>query len=66
MNSRLQTLAKLNSDFDYKGTTEKSSIMQNSQLFTLERSDNAERPIYEIRKEQIHGLKRVTGPGFAG
>ena len=37
MNSRLKSLAKLNSDFDYEGTTEESSITQNSQLFTLER-----------------------------
>ena len=39
MNSRLKSLAKLNSDFDYEGTTEESSIYitQNSQLFTLER-----------------------------
>ena len=37
MNSRLKSLAKLNSDFDYEGTTEESSITQNSQLFTLKR-----------------------------
>ena len=37
MNSRLKSLAKLNSEFDYEGTTEESSITQNSQLFTLER-----------------------------
>ena len=66
MNSRLQSLAKLNSDFDYQGTTEESSTTQNSQLFTLERSGNAERPMYEIRQEQIHGLKRVVVPSFAG
>ena len=35
--------------------------MQNSQLFTLESSGNAERPIHEIRQEQIHGLKRWAG-----
>ena len=66
MDSRLQSLTKLNSDFDYQGTTEESSTTRNSHLFTLERSGNAERSIYEIRQEQIHGLKRVIGPGFAG
>ena len=44
MDSRLQSLAKLNSDFHYQGNTEESSITQNSQLFTLERSGNAEYP----------------------
>ena len=66
MNSRLKSLAKLNSDFDYQGTTEESSTTQNSKLFALERSGNAERPIHEIRQKQIHGLKRVIGPGVAG
>ena len=44
MDSRLQSLAKLNSDFYYQGNTEESSTTQNSQLFTLERSGNAEYP----------------------
>ena len=44
MDSRLQSLAKLNSDFHYQGNTEESSTTQNSQLFTLERSGNAEFP----------------------
>ena len=44
MDSRLQSLAKLNSDFHYQGNTEESSTTQNSQLFTLERSGNAEYP----------------------
>ena len=61
MNSRLQSLAKRNSDFHYQGTTEESSTMQNSQLFTLERSGNTERPRYEIRQEQIHGLREALG-----
>ena len=61
MDSRLQSLAKLNSDFHYQGTTEESSTTQNSQLFTLERSGNAERPRYEIRQEQIHGLREALG-----
>ena len=34
MDSRLQSLAILNSDFHYQGTTEESSATQNSQLFT--------------------------------
>ena len=57
----LQSLAKLNSDFHYQGTTEESITTQNSQLFTLERSGNAERPRYEIRQEQIHGLREALG-----
>ena len=61
VDSRLQSLAKLNSDFHYQGTTEESSTTQNSQLFTLERSGNAERPRYEIRQEQIHGLREALG-----
>ena len=63
-NSRLQSLAALNSDFHYQGTTEESSTTQNSQLFTLERSGNAERPRYEIRQEQIHGLREALGFGW--
>ena len=67
MNSRLKSLAKLNSAFDYEGTTEESSITQNSQLFTLERRQVMLKGLLnEIRQEQIHGLKRVIGPGFAG
>ena len=61
MDSRLQSLAKLNSDFHYQGTTEESSTTQNSHLFTLGRSGNAERPRYEIRQEQIHGLREALG-----
>ena len=38
-----------------------SSTTQNSQSFTLERSGNAERPRYEIRQEQIHGLREALG-----
>ena len=65
MDSRLQSLAKLNGDFYYQGITAESSTTQNSQLFTLERSGNAERPRYEIRQEQILGL-RDRHWGFAG
>ena len=61
MDSRLQSLAKLNSDFHYQGTTEESITTQNSQLFTLGRSGNAERPRYEMRQEQIHGLREALG-----
>ena len=57
---RLQSLAKLNGAFHYQGTTEELSTTQNSQLFTLERSGNAERPRYEIRQEQIHGLREAA------
>ena len=46
MNSRLKSLAKLNSDFDYEGTTEESSITQNSQLFTLERRQAMLKALY--------------------
>ena len=52
MDSRLQSIAKLNSDFHYQGTTEESITTQNSQLFTLGRSGNAERPRYEIGKSK--------------
>ena len=61
MDPRLQSLAKLNSDFHYQGTTEESITTQNSELFTLERSGNAERRRYEIRQEQIHGLTEALG-----
>ena len=61
MDPRLQSLAKLNSDFHYQGTTEESITTQNSELFTLERSGNAERRRYEIRQEQIHGLREALG-----
>ena len=44
-----------------QGTTEKSSTRQNSQLFTLERSSNAERPRHEIRQDQIHRLSEELG-----
>ena len=59
MDPRLQSLAKLNSDFHYQGTTEESITTQNSQLFALERSGNAEGRRYEIRQEQIHGLREA-------
>ena len=60
MDSRLQSLATLYSDFHYQGSTEETNTMQNSRLFTLERSGNAGRPIrYKIRQEQIHGLREV-------
>ena len=61
MDPRLQSLAKLNSDFHYQGTTEESITTQNSELFTLERSGNAERRRYEIGQEQIHGLREALG-----
>ena len=61
MDSRLQSLATLYSDFHYQGSTEESSTTQNSRLFTLERSGNAGRPRYEIRQEQIHGLREALG-----
>ena len=44
MNSRLQSLAKLNSDFDYQGTTEESSITQNSQLSSRRLARNSACP----------------------
>ena len=36
-------------------------LMSLRKLFTLERSGNAERRRYEIRQEQIHGLREVLG-----
>ena len=59
MDSSLQSLATLYSDFHYQGSTEETSTTQNSRLFTLERSVNAGRPRYEIRQEQIHGLREA-------
>ena len=38
-----------------------STTTQNSQLFTLGRSGKAERPRYEMRQEQIHGLREALG-----
>ena len=61
MDSRLQSLATLYSDFHYQGGTEETNTMQNSRLFTLERSGNAGRPRYEIRQEQIHGQREALG-----
>ena len=52
MDSRLQSLATLYSDFRYQGSTEESSTTQNSRLFLLERSGNAGRPRYEIGKSK--------------
>ena len=49
MDSSLQSLARLYSDFHYQGSTEESSTTQNSRLFTLERSVNAGRPRYELK-----------------
>ena len=60
MDSRLQSLATLYSDFHYQGSTEETNTTQNSWLFTLERSGNAGTPIrYKIRQEQIHGLREA-------
>ena len=61
MDSRLQSLATIYSDFHYQGSTEVSSTTQNSRLFTLERSGNAGRPRYEIRQERIHVLREALG-----
>ena len=36
-------------------------LMSLRKLFTLERSGNAERRRYEIRQEQIHGLREALG-----
>ena len=38
--------------FHYQGTTEESSTTQNSQLFTFERSGNAERPSMKLGKSK--------------
>ena len=64
MDSKLQSLPTLYGDFHYQGSTEESSTTQNSRLFTLERSGNVGRPRYEIRQEQIHGL-RARGIGVS-
>ena len=42
-------------------STEQSNTLENSLLFALERSGNAGRPRYEIRQEQIHGLRESLG-----
>ena len=55
--TRLQSLATHYSDIYYQGSTEQSNTLENSLLFALERSGNAGRPRYEIRQEQIHGLR---------
>ena len=60
VDSRLQSLATLYSDYHYQGDTEEFST-QNSQLFILERSGNPGRPRFEIRQEQIHGLREALG-----
>ena len=51
MDSRLQSLAKLNSDFHYHGTTEQVKYYAE---FTV---------IYsrKVRQEQIHGLREALG-----
>ena len=61
VDSRLQSLATLYSDYHYQGSTEELSTTQNSQLFILERSGNPGRPRFEIRQEQIHGLREALG-----
>ena len=61
VDSRLQSLATLYSDYHYQGSTEELSTTQNSQLFILERSGNPGRPRCEIRQEQIHGLREALG-----
>ena len=61
VDSRLQSLATLYSDYHYQGSTEELSNTQNSQLFILERSGNPGRPRFEIRQEQIHGLREALG-----
>ena len=61
VDSRLQSLATLYSDYHYQGSTEQLSTTQNSQLFILERSGNPGRPRFEIRQEQIHGLREALG-----
>ena len=47
--------------YHYQGSTEELSTTQNSQLFMLERSGNPGRPRFEIRQEQIHGLREALG-----
>ena len=59
--TRLQSLATLYSDIYYQGSTEQSNSLENSLLFALERSGKAGRPRYEIRQEQIHGLRESLG-----
>ena len=59
--TRLQSLATLYSDIYYQGSTEQSNTLENSLLFALERSGNAGRLRYEIRQEQIHGLRESLG-----
>ena len=61
MDSRLQSLATLYSDYHYQGSTEELSTTQNSQLFILKKSGNPGRPRFEIRQEQIHGLREALG-----
>ena len=67
MDSRLQSLAKLNSDFHYQGNTEESSTLsttsQNSQLFTLERSGNAENTARRAGYVNDRTFPRVAGDG---
>ena len=56
--TRLQSLQhSIYSDIYCQGSTEQSNTLKNSLLFALERSGNAGRPRYEIRQEQIHGLR---------
>ena len=59
--TRLQSLATLYIDIYHQGSTEQSNNLENSLLFALERSGNAGRPRYEIRQEQIQGLKESLG-----
>ena len=63
MDPRLQSLAKLNSDFHYQGTTEESITTQNSELFTLERSGNAENPAHRAGYVNGRTFPRVAGDG---
>ena len=59
--TRLQSVVALYSDIYYQGSTEQSNTLENSLLFALERSGNVGRPRYEIRQEQIHGLRESLG-----
>ena len=58
MNSRVQSLAKLNGDFDYQGTTEESSITQNSLLSSGHLARNSACPHQYFRSHSLALLQQ--------
>ena len=62
MNCRLQSLAKLNSDFDYQGTTEESSITQNSQLSSRRLARNSACPpsVFSFTQSRTAATRRAN------